>query len=204
MTPIKRRHLANSAAVALAVSALVATPLLERFPQTLGRLTSLTATEADSRAAQGGPNGGADGLGTAPGVQAPNLDQKATGRPPVEGPTGTAPPPPPAGNPPVRDPSPGRPPAGGRPAPHIITQFANGLKGERKAISTQPRPVPLGNDVDGCNHDYGEPGQCVPLHLPPGQHDWCAYLAHHGMAHPKVHGRDSLGLDPRHTGSACS
>jgi hypothetical protein len=107
---------------------------------------------------------------------------------------GAAPSPPPSGN----------RPAGAAPAPHIITQFANGLKGAHKVLPRVPVPVPLGNDIDGCNHDYGEPGQCVPRHLPPGQTNWCSYLASHRLAHVKVHGRDSLGLDPGHIGLTCS
>jgi hypothetical protein len=99
--------------------------------------------------------------------------------------------------------SPTYPAPGGTPAPHIITQFARGLTGARRILPQIPVPVPLTNAIDGCNHDYGEPGQCIPSRLPTGQTDWCSYLASHGLAHVKVIGRDSLALDQHHTGRTC-
>lgn len=57
--------------------------------------------------------------------------------------------------------------------------------------------------VDGCDHAYGEPHQCVPWNFPPDVTDKCAYLLERGFGRLAVHGGDRHGLDPDHNGVAC-
>jgi hypothetical protein len=100
-------------------------------------------------------------------------------------------------------------PAGSAPsaAPHV-QPFALRLGG-RPALGPLARPskVPVAPQIDGCDHDYGVNGQCVPWTFPPGVAATaaarCGWLAVHGMHGLKVRGTDRLGLDPRHRGVAC-
>lgn len=99
---------------------------------------------------------------------------------------------------------PGAQPAGTQPGPHIIPNFARELKGERKKLSKIPRPpVQVPVNVDGCDRNYGNAGQCIPAALPPGYRDYCQYLVGHGFKQVKVRGFDRKGLDRERNGIAC-
>jgi len=87
--------------------------------------------------------------------------------------------------------------------PHIVPQ-ANGLTGHRFAPEAN-RTVPYAASSDGCNHDYGEPDQCVPLHSPASFHGSknkqfdCAYLTAEGwFSKPLLVRNDSQNVLPRH------
>jgi hypothetical protein len=62
---------------------------------------------------------------------------------------------------------------------------------------------------DGCDHNYGVAGQCVPANFPPGVTsvtDKCAWLHQHGFTGSipiAPGGVDRQGLDPNHDGLAC-
>ncbi|NJC72539.1 hypothetical protein HC031_22875 [Planosporangium thailandense] len=58
-------------------------------------------------------------------------------------------------------------------------------------------------EVDGCDHNYGVPGQCVPWNFPPGVTDRCAWLVEHGLGAVTVSGRDRQRLDTNRDGVAC-
>jgi hypothetical protein len=92
------------------------------------------------------------------------------------------------------------------PAPHILS-FAQGLSASPRKLPTAPAPVPQTPGSDGCDHDYGTAGQCVPWTFPPGVDDTpqarCAWLGVHGYAALPVHGRDRLHLDRNRDGIAC-
>lgn len=91
-----------------------------------------------------------------------------------------------------------------RPEPHIIKNFAHELTGQRKIVSRVPRPpVRVRADIDGCDHNYGKASQCIPVTLPPGQRDYCTYLASHGFKQVTVRGIDLKQLDRNHNGIAC-
>ncbi len=57
--------------------------------------------------------------------------------------------------------------------------------------------------VDGCDHHYGSPTQCVPVNFPPGTHDRCQWLRQHGLGSIPVYKRDQLKLDTNGDGVAC-
>ncbi|GAA0688810.1 hypothetical protein GCM10010193_48650 [Kitasatospora atroaurantiaca] len=98
------------------------------------------------------------------------------------------------------------------PAPHIL-DFAHGLKDSPKKLPASATAVPQPVDVDGCDHDYGVIGQCVPVAFPPGvgtsTQERCDWLKAHGFKELKVHNRakaadkDKLKLDKNKDGVAC-
>lgn len=95
------------------------------------------------------------------------------------------------------DAGPGRPVSGpvASAPPHVIAQ-ARGLTGRRHPVGA-PSQVPLPINVDGCNHDYGVVGQCVPIAAPGGGRVTCAVLKRSGLLDQPLHvGRDSLALLP--------
>jgi len=98
------------------------------------------------------------------------------------------------------------------PAPHIL-DFAHGLQNSPKKLPASATPVPQAPEVDGCDHGYGEAGQCVPVAFPPGvgssTQERCDWLKAHGFKELKVHDRaaaadkDKLKLDKNMDGVAC-
>jgi hypothetical protein len=92
--------------------------------------------------------------------------------------------------------------AAGKPAPHILN-FAHGLRGTRLKLPHGPHHVAVAWNVDGCDHDYGTTSQCVPWTIPAPAGQGCQWLAAHGFGPLKVRGRDRLGLDTNHDGTAC-
>ncbi|GAA4588933.1 hypothetical protein BJY16_008726 [Actinoplanes octamycinicus] len=100
------------------------------------------------------------------------------------------------------------PPAPSRvvPAP-FVQRFA----AEPTATPLPPRqsptaPLTVSAFVDGCDHNYGTPTQCVPLTFPAGVTGTggkCAWLAAHGFTGLIVAGRDAQDLDADGDGIAC-
>lgn len=87
--------------------------------------------------------------------------------------------------------------------PHIVPQ-ATSLTGHRYAPEAN-RTVPYAAYSDGCNHDYGQPDQCVPLRSPASFHGSsnkqfdCAYLTAEGwFSKPLLVRNDSQNVLPRH------
>jgi hypothetical protein len=119
------------------------------------------------------------------------------------------------------------PPAGGGPsgAPAMIASAGVAAPPSRAAAAVaepfvqtfadqpgvRPRPpVPsptatlrIAANIDGCDHNYGAPTQCVPWTFPAGTADKCGWLTEHGFAALKVVGTDRQHLDPDHDRIAC-
>jgi hypothetical protein len=89
-----------------------------------------------------------------------------------------------------------------RPAPYIH-DFARGLKDKPLKNGTGPHHVAVPWNVDGCDHDYGTPSQCVPWTIPAPAGQRCQWLAAQGFRPVKVYGRDRQHLDTNHDGIAC-
>jgi hypothetical protein len=70
-------------------------------------------------------------------------------------------------------------------------------------LASPTTPVAQPITVDGCDHDYGTPNQCVPITYPAGVTDRCAWLLAHGFGPMKVVGTDTEHLDIDHNGIAC-
>jgi hypothetical protein len=88
------------------------------------------------------------------------------------------------------------------PVPHV-QPFAGQLGGAVRGPGPKTGPVTIPEGTDGCDHAYGEVGQCVPWQFPPGVVNRCGWLAAHGFKPLAVHGRDRHGLDRNHDGVAC-
>lgn len=103
---------------------------------------------------------------------------------------------------------PSRTPGTAPSAPPHILPFADhlGLRAQGPLPRRASTPVPV--QLDGCDHTYGTPNQCVPWAFPPGIANTtpakCAWLNAHGLRDLPVHGTDRHHLDPRHRGLACA
>ncbi|WP_329560767.1 hypothetical protein [Kitasatospora sp. NBC_01266] len=93
-----------------------------------------------------------------------------------------------------------------RPAPHVM-DFAQGLNAPVKQAAPQTASTPVPATADGCDHAYGDINVCVPWTFPPAAGTapgaGCRWLLAHGYPPLAVHGRDRLGLDTNHDGTAC-
>jgi hypothetical protein len=63
-----------------------------------------------------------------------------------------------------------------------------------------PQPSPTGGvelpyNVNGCDFNYGNVGQCIPAQFPASVTDRCAWLARQGLVSIPVNGTDRHGLD---------
>lgn len=95
--------------------------------------------------------------------------------------------------------NPSRPAAG----PHVLP-FAAQVTGPPVAVmENRPARVPIAEGSDGCDHAYGDLGQCVPWRFPAGVRDGCDWLRAHGFGSLTVHGRDRHRLDTDADGVAC-
>jgi hypothetical protein len=92
--------------------------------------------------------------------------------------------------------------AGASAAPHIM-DFAAGSTRTPEKLPTADVPSSVSSTIDGCDRNYGTAAQCVPLTLPNGATNWCAWLAAHGYTNLRVVGVDDKHLDPKGTGIAC-
>ncbi|WP_460366347.1 hypothetical protein [Actinocorallia lasiicapitis] len=83
-----------------------------------------------------------------------------------------------------------------------VTPQAKGLK-EKKLPSTAPGAGPESTasvpaNFDGCDHNYGDTGQCVPWVFPDGIEEYadkCLWLKLNGFRDVKVRGADRQKLD---------
>ena len=89
------------------------------------------------------------------------------------------------------------------PAP-LVRSFNSPLNGKREAVYKHARRMRLGWNVDGCDHDYGTPNQCVPWKIPVSTgRTACAWLKANGFGQVRVYGRDRQHLDTNQDGIAC-
>jgi hypothetical protein len=100
-------------------------------------------------------------------------------------------------------------PAAPTPAPAakaepFVQDFAQqpGVKPLKRLPSPTAR-LSMPVNVDGCDHAYGAPTQCIPWVFPAGTTEKCAWLAAHGFTAVKVVGKDRQKLDPDGNGIAC-
>jgi hypothetical protein len=88
------------------------------------------------------------------------------------------------------------------PAP-FVRSFTSPLTGKPGPAHKHPRRVPIGWNVDGCDHDYGTPNVCVPWKIPPAAGSACGWLKANGFGPVRVYGRDRQHLDTNQDGIAC-
>ena len=89
------------------------------------------------------------------------------------------------------------------PGPHL-QPYALDLAGSAHPAQAQPTaPLAEPISVDGCDHDYAKPNQCVPTTYPAGVTDRCAWLLSHRFGPMTIVGTDREHLDTDHNGVAC-
>jgi hypothetical protein len=97
-----------------------------------------------------------------------------------------------------------------RPNPHAAAApFVQRFAAQPGIRPLPPRSSPTAKvrvpaTVDGCDRNYGEKTQCIPLKFPPDATDKCDWLAAHGFEHIRVVGTDRQKLDHDHDGVACN
>ena len=90
----------------------------------------------------------------------------------------------------------------GTAAPHLPPPAGQG--GKVIPNGSGPSKVPVPAHVDGCDHDYGSTGQCVPWKIEgTDTAARCDWLTAHGFGPLKVHGTDRQHLDTDGNGTAC-
>jgi hypothetical protein len=87
--------------------------------------------------------------------------------------------------------------------PHVH-DFAAGPGAPTSKRASVPNTVSVSGGFDGCDRDYGTPGQCVPAKLPAGAAGACAWLRQHEYLPLSVRGEDRLKLDRDRDGRACA
>lgn len=97
----------------------------------------------------------------------------------------------------------GRPGPHGKPAPFTQTFAAQPGVTRQKPRRSPTAPVKVAPSVDGCDHNYGARGQCIPVTYPEGTVSRCGWLRDHGFKAVKVVGADRQKLDPDKNGVAC-
>ena len=87
------------------------------------------------------------------------------------------------------------------PAQHVML-FDNNLSGP--AADAKPKTPKVAWNVDGCDHDYGSPNQCVPWQIPGSTGAArCAWLESMGFGAVRVSGTNRQDLPEDAQGYAC-
>jgi hypothetical protein len=90
------------------------------------------------------------------------------------------------------------------PAP-LVMNFDSSLSGPRVVSHTHAWSVSAKWNIDGCDHDYGQPGVCVPWEIPaPNPEAACAWLKAHGFGPLKVYGTNRQHLPENADGYVCA
>lgn len=89
-------------------------------------------------------------------------------------------------------------------APHVLL-FDNHLSDRPVTHRNSQKPVYVPWNVDGCDHDYGTPNQCVPWQIPAsGPQADCAWLRSMGFGPLKVYGTNRQHLPENAEGYVCA
>ena len=87
----------------------------------------------------------------------------------------------------------------------LVMNFDGSLTGQRMKTYTHPRVIAVAWNVDGCDHDYGQPNVCVPWKIPAASPEAaCAWLKAHGFGPLKVLGTNRQHLPENAAGYVCA
>jgi hypothetical protein len=95
------------------------------------------------------------------------------------------------------------------PGPDVIS-FSSNMPGTRvmkKRVIKNKQAVPIRepSNLDGCDHDYGTPNQCVPWQIPASSPQAaCAWLRANGFGPLKVYGTNRQNLPENAEGYVCA
>jgi hypothetical protein len=100
--------------------------------------------------------------------------------------------------------------AAATPGPDVI-KFNSSPPGTQAVKKTQvvnnkyDRPIPEPANLDGCDHDYGQPDQCVPWQIPASSPQAaCVWLRANGFGPLKVYGTNRQNLPENAEGYVCA
>jgi hypothetical protein len=89
------------------------------------------------------------------------------------------------------------------PAP-LVMNFDSGMSGTQVKSGKPADSIPA-KWSDGCDHDYGQPGVCVPWQIPaPNPAAACAWLKANGFLPIKVYGINRQDLPENAEGYVCA
>ena len=90
------------------------------------------------------------------------------------------------------------------PAP-LVDNFDTNLTGAHVQAYKHAYAVPVPWNVDGCDHDYGQPDQCVPWKIPASTPQAaCTWLKSNGFGPLKVYGTNRQNLPENAQGYVCA
>lgn len=89
------------------------------------------------------------------------------------------------------------------PAAHVLN-FAADSGGKKVQVKAGAVQVKEPWNVDGCDHDYGTPNQCVPWTIPVPVSKACAWLESMGFGPLQVVGTNRQHLPENAQGIACA
>ena len=89
------------------------------------------------------------------------------------------------------------------PAPHVLTF---GKDANKVVTDVKPGAVAVKEpwNIDGCDHDYGTPNQCVPWAIPVPASKACAWLESMGFGPLQVVGKNRQHLPENAQGYVCA
>jgi len=90
------------------------------------------------------------------------------------------------------------------PAPHVL--IVDNQATGKVVTSTDGTTVPKETwNIDGCDHNYGAPNECVPWTIPGSTSQaQCAWLSANGFGALKVYGTNRQNLPENAEGYACA
>jgi hypothetical protein len=93
--------------------------------------------------------------------------------------------------------------ASAAPAPYVAN-FASDPSGKKIVLKAGAVTVKEPWNIDGCDHDYGTPNQCVPWKIPGSPGQACSWLASMGFGPLKVYGTNRQHLPENAEGYVCA
>jgi hypothetical protein len=94
--------------------------------------------------------------------------------------------------------------ASAAPAPYVPS-FGSSEAGSTRVVKNRDVPVKEPANIDGCDHNYGAPGQCVPWQIPASSPQAaCAWLKANGFGPLKVYGTNRQNLPENAEGYVCA
>ena len=94
--------------------------------------------------------------------------------------------------------------ASASPAPYV-PYFGGSTAGNTPVVKHRDVPIKEPANLDGCDHNYGTPGQCVPWKIPASSPQAaCAWLAANGFGPLKVYGTNRQNLPENSAGYVCA
>jgi len=91
------------------------------------------------------------------------------------------------------------------PAPYVPSFGGSVPAGRTRVLKNRDVPIKEPVNIDGCDHDYGSPGQCVPWQIPASSPQAaCAWLKANGFGPLKVYGTNRQNLPENSAGYVCA